>query len=120
FPMKRRYRLRLNHDFQRVRRNGKFYASSLVVLAFLQNNQEHSRVGFVVNRRLGNAVQRNKIKRRMKETMRIQLPTIKPGFDLVFISRKPIRRADYLTIQRTITKLLKKADLLTERAKKQA
>jgi len=112
--MKRRYRLRHSHDFQRVRRNGKFYASPLVVLAFLQNNQEHSRVGFVVNRRLGNAVQRNKIKRRMKEATRIQLPTLKSGFDMVFISRKPIRRADYRLIERTITKLLKKADLLTE------
>lgn len=112
--MKRPYRLRRNSDFQRVRRMGKFYASPFLVLAFLQNELNHSRFGFVVSKRLGKAVQRNKIKRRMREAIRLCIPQIKPGFDLVFIARRPIDRASYAEIEGTLKHLLRKADLFVE------
>jgi ribonuclease P protein component len=110
--MKRQHRLRRNTDFQRVRRVGKFYASPIMVLAFLQNELDRSRFGFVVSKRLGKAVQRNKIKRRMREAARQRLPGIKPGFDLVFIARQPIRQASFTEIDRTLERLLTKANLL--------
>ncbi len=110
--MKRQYRLRRNSDFQRVRRLGKFYASPVMVLAFLRNELEYSRFGFVVSKRIGKAVRRNKIKRRMREATRLRIPNIKPGFDLVFIARKPILQACYTDIENTLESLLRKADLL--------
>ena len=110
--MKRQYRLRRNHDFQRVRHLGKYYASPLMVLAFLRNELEYSRFGFVVSKRIGKAVRRNKIKRRMREATRLRIPNIKPGFDLVFIARKPILQACYTDIENTLESLLRKADLL--------
>jgi ribonuclease P protein component len=109
--MKQQYRLRRNSDFQRVRQLGKFHASPLMVLAFLQNGLDHSRFGFVVSRRLGKAVNRNKIKRRMREATRLRLLGIKPGFDLVFIARQPISRVEYADIERWLDHLLKKANL---------
>jgi ribonuclease P protein component len=112
--MKQKYRLRHNNDFQRVRRDGQFYASPIIVLAFLRNGLEHSRFGFVVNRRLGNAVQRNTIKRRMREVTRLRVPVVESGFDLVFIARKPIRQADYWKVEKVLVGLLKRAKLLTE------
>ena len=110
--MRRRYRLRRNSDFQRVRQYGQSYASPLMVLAFLQNELDHSRFGFVVSKRLGKAVRRNKIKRRMREATRVRLPCIKSGFDIVFIARQPARRATYQEIEQTVEFLLQKADLL--------
>ena len=110
--MRRQYRLRRNSDFQQVRHNGKFYASPLMVLAFLRNELDHSRFGFVVSKRLGKAVQRNKIKRRMREATRLRIPQIKPGFDLVFIARQPIRQASYAEIEQSLERLLKKSGLL--------
>jgi ribonuclease P protein component len=109
--MKRQYRLRRNSDFQRVRHVGKFYASPLMVLAFLQNELDHSRFGFVVSRRLGKAVRRNKIKRRIREATRLRIRRIKSGFDLVFIARQPIAQASYAEIEQTLEYLLIKADL---------
>jgi ribonuclease P protein component len=117
--MKRQYRLRQNVDFQRVRRNGKFHASPLMVLAFLRNELDYSRFGFVVSKRLGKAVQRNKIKRRLREATRLRVSQIKPGFDLVFIARQPIAEASYTEIERLIERLLKEEDLLTSSEKKQ-
>jgi ribonuclease P protein component len=110
--MRRQYRLRRNSDFQQVRQNGKFYASPLMVLAFLRNELNHSRFGFVVNKRLGKAVQRNKIKRRMREATRLRIPQIQPGFDLVFIARQPICQASYAEIEQSLERLLKKSGLL--------
>jgi ribonuclease P protein component len=111
--MRRKYRLRRNSDFQQVRQNGKFYASPLMVLAFLRNELDHSRFGFVVSRRLGNAVKRNKIKRRMREATRLQVSLIEPGFDLVIIARQPIRSATYQEVEQTLLYLLKKSKLLS-------
>lgn len=110
--MKRTYRLRRNSDFQRVRQVGKSYASPILVLAFLRNELEYSRFGFVVNKRLGNAVTRNKIKRRMREATRLEMWHIKPGFDIVIIARKQIDQASYLEISQSLQHLLNVAGLL--------
>lgn len=112
--MKRKYRLRRNSDFQHVRQIGKSYASPLLVLAFLRNELDHNRFGFVVSKRLGKAVRRNKIKRQMREIIRLEMSQIKPGFDLVFIARVPSSKATYLEILQSINKLLKRADLLVQ------
>lgn len=112
--MKRTYRLRRNSDFHQVRRSGKHYASPLVVLAFVRNGLPYSRVGFVVNKRLGNAVKRNQIKRRMREVVRQKYEHIQSGLDIVFIARKPIGRAEYQQIEQTIGGLLGKATLISE------
>jgi ribonuclease P protein component len=110
--MKRKYRLRRNSDFQQVRRSGKFYASSLMALAFLRNKLDHSRFGFVVSKRLGIAVTRNKIKRRMREATRVRVAKIKPGFDLVLIARQPIGQATFVELEQSLEKLLQQSDLL--------
>jgi ribonuclease P protein component len=110
--MKRQYRLRQNLDFQRVRRNGKSNASPLMVLAFLRNELDYSRFGFVVNKRLGKAVLRNRIKRRMREATRQRAGQIEPGFDLVFIARQAINQASYADIERHLEQLLKESELL--------
>lgn len=110
--MKRKYRLRRNSDFQQVRRLGKSYASPVMVLAFLQNELDYNRFGFVVSKRLGKAFRRNKIKRQMREIVRLRMQGIKPGFDLVLIARKQIGQATYVEISQSLEGLLKRADLL--------
>jgi ribonuclease P protein component len=110
--MNRQYRLRRNSDFRRVRQIGKSYASPLMVLAFLRNELDHNRFGFVVSKQLGKAVERNKIKRRMREAARLRLAKIKPGFDLVLIARKPAGQASYHDIAQAMDHLLESANLL--------
>jgi len=109
--MKRKYRLRRNADFQRVRHGGQSNASPLLVLAFLRNNLDHSRFGFVVSKKLGKAVRRNKIKRRIREAVRLRLAHIEPGFDFVFIARKQAGSADFWEISAAVESLVKRANL---------
>ena len=74
------------------------------------NNLELSRYGFSVNKPLGKAVVRNRIKRLLKEIVR-SLP-IKSGWDIVFIARRGAIEADYYQLKQSIERLLIRADLL--------
>jgi len=109
--MKRKYRLRRNRDFQRVRCHGTSHASPIMVLAFLRNELDYNRFGFVVSKRLGKAVQRNRLKRRMREATRLRMNQIKPGYDLVVIARTRINQASYQEISDSIDGLLRTAKL---------
>lgn len=59
---------------------------------------------------------RNRIKRRLREAIRLRMDTIKPGWDLVFIARHPIRSADYHEIDAACARLLRRAQLFREEA----
>lgn len=74
------------------------------------NNLALSRYGFSVNKPLGKAVGRNRIKRLLKEVVRSIL--IKPGWDIVFIARRGAIEADYYQFKQSIERLLVRADLL--------
>ncbi len=115
--MKRRYSLRRNARFQEIRRKAKGYSSDLLVLAALPNGLDHSRFGFSISARVGGAVERNRIKRRLRESMRLRMASIKPGWDIVLIARRPIRDADYWKMDATCARLLGRAHLLIEPAR---
>jgi ribonuclease P protein component len=112
--MHKKHRLRKRADFQRVRRNGRTSAHPLLVLSMLANGLEHSRFGFVVGRRIGQAVSRNRIKRRMRESVRIrvQKDEIAAGWDVVLIARYPIQSASFRQVDEAIGLLLHRAGLL--------
>jgi len=109
--VKRRYRVHTDKRFQEIRRQGRSYANQLLVLCALPNDLPYSRFGFTVNSRIGNAVQRNRIKRRLREIMRLQQDTLQPGWDIVLIARQPIRSADYHEMETACARLLRRAQL---------
>ena len=110
--MKRKFRLRRSTDFKRVRRLGKSYAHPFVVLVKYPNEAESSRFGVTAGRSIGNAVQRNRAKRRIRELVRQRLPLIENGWDVIFLARKNIQDATYTELQAAIDGLLKRAGLL--------
>jgi ribonuclease P protein component len=114
--MRRKYRLRANTDFQRLRREGRALVHPLLVLSVLPNDLEHSRFGFAVGRRVGKAVIRNRIKRRMRESVRsrLQKHEIAAGWDVIFIARRPIRDAAFHQVDEAIGLVLRRAGLLRE------
>jgi len=85
--MKRAFRLRKPDQFQRVRRDGKSWGSSLLTLNAASSRRRGTRCGFVVGKRVGNAVERNRARRRVREAVRIVYDHLALGWDLVFIVR---------------------------------
>ena len=93
-----------------VYRQGKVWANSLVVMKAMSNGLNLSRYGFSVTKKVGKAVQRNHLKRLFREIMRLQ--SLKSGWDIVFIARSVAVNADYHQLERAVTKLLARAQLL--------
>jgi ribonuclease P protein component len=110
--LKRRFRLTRSTDFERVRRFGKSYAHPLIVLIALPNEMDISRFATAAGRSIGNAVQRNRAKRILRETVRPMIPSIASGWDIVLLARKPISKADFQDTEVALNNLLSQANLL--------
>ncbi len=89
---------------------GSSWVSSLVVMRALPNGLTLSRYGFSVSKRVGKAVTRNRIKRRLREILRIT--PLKSGWDIIFIARPAAATADYAGLKRLVEGLLSRAHLL--------
>ncbi len=97
-------------QYQKVYGLGVAKGDRFVVIKSLATDLEFSRYGFSVNKPLGKAVVRNRIRRLLKEIVR-SLP-IKRGWDIVFIARQGAVEADYHQLKKSVEKLLIRADLL--------
>lgn len=110
--MQRDLRLRQAEDFQRLRREGRTFTDRLMVVSIAPNSLTHNRYGFIVSKHLGKAVTRNLIRRRMKEVVRQLHPQLKPGYDVVIISRSALAEQPFSILQRTVVKLFRQAGIL--------
>ncbi len=112
--MYRRHRLAQRTQFERMRRMGRAWTESRLVLVTLSNDLPYSRFGFVVGKRVGKAVLRNRIKRRMREAVAARLSRIPPGWDIVLVARTGIVGADFWSIAETLDALLVRAGITTQ------
>jgi len=76
----------------------------------MPNTLNLSRYGFSVTKKVGKAVQRNRLRRLLREIMKQQL--LRPGWDIVFIVRSVAVNTDYHQLESSVTKLLTRAQLL--------
>ena len=107
--MQRGLRLTGNKQFIRIRGKGNSAANRFLVIRYLPNGLDHSRFGFMVSRRIGNAVVRNKVKRRLREAVRHS--SVKSGWDAVFIARRGTERAGYQELKQATGNLLRRVHL---------
>lgn len=112
--MDRRHRLAQRGQFERMRRMGRSWAEPRLVLVTLANDLPYSRFGFLVSRRVGKAVLRNRIKRRMREAVTARLAVIPPGWDVVLVARTGTAHADFWSIAGALDSLLLRAGVTSE------
>lgn len=108
--MQRRLRLTASKRFSQLYHEGSSMANNLLVVRALPNGLEHSRFGFVVSKRIGNAVIRNRVRRRLREAVR--LTPVKAGWDAVFIARRGAEKAKYQQLKQATDNLLRRTHLL--------
>ena len=110
-PLKRCFSLQRKKQFRQVYRKGKSVACRELVLIYAKNRSDMVHVGFSVGKKLGNSVVRNRVKRRLREAFRPNLPLLLPGFDLIVIARDAARDAPFSSLADSLRYLLRKAGL---------
>ena len=112
--MKHTVSLKKNSDFRRAYARGRSFAHRDLVVYFRRNHLQVNRVGITVSAKLGGAVTRNLVRRRVKEFYRTHEQLFKIGFDIVFVARGRTTQASYNEIGNAVLFLSKKLGLLND------
>ena len=106
-------RLKKRRDFLRASARGKRAARPGLVLQAVAGQPGQLRVGFTVTKKVGNAVVRNRTRRRLKEAVRLTLPALAaPGWDVVLIGRDGTRARPFASLVEDLRGALKQAGVL--------
>jgi ribonuclease P protein component len=108
--MQRHQRLRRRQDFAAVYGRGRAAHGDLVSVRVLRTDQEHSRFGFAVSKRVGKAVVRNRVKRRLRAAVAALAPPA--GWDVVISARAPAADAPYDDLVHALAAVLRRARVL--------
>ena len=105
-------RLKKKKDFEQVFKRGKSFQDNALSLKLTENNLKVSRFGFVVGLKVSKkAFLRNKIRRRLREIVKIRLPQTKTGLDVVLIVGQGFIDKDFQETVDVVNKLFKKAEI---------
>ena len=91
--------LKKNSDFRRLYSRGKSAVTPYMVVYCRRSPLDHNRVGYTVSTKIGNAVTRNRARRRLREIYRLNLPSMKKGYDIVVVARKRCVEAKYSKVE---------------------
>ena len=104
--------LKENHLFRRAYNRGKTAADSRLALYVRRNGQKTNRLGFTVSTKVGRAVVRNRVRRRLREIYRLHEDALSPGCDVVVVARTRAASSGYHELERSFLKLADKLGLL--------
>ena len=107
--LKKEYRLRKNADFRKVYRSAKSVSTKYLVLYLKMRKGESIRIGFSISKKVGKANVRNLYKRRLREIVRKNMHHIKPGCDLIILTRVPVTELGYQELEKNVKYLLRKS-----------
>ena len=101
-----------NHVFRRLYAKGKSAATSALVLYVRRNGRKENRLGLTVSTKVGKAVVRNRVRRRLREIYRLNEERLRNGCDVVVVARVRAASSDYHQLEKSFLKLADKLELL--------
>ena len=112
--MKYSVSLKRNHEFRRLYNKGTSAATPSMVIYCRRNGKAENRLGMTVSAKLGNAVCRNRIRRRLKETYRVNEDKLRRGYDVVIVGRLGARNAPWKALNGEFRRICGKLGLLDD------
>ena len=101
-------RLKKRKDFTKTYKKGRSLNGRAVILCYRKTTRPYYRVGFTVSKKVGKAVVRNKVRRRLKEITRLNSEAFLPGYDYIFISRSKAKDTPFEKLRSDVLNLAKK------------
>lgn len=105
-------RIRSTEDFRRVYNEGKGVRGRFLTLRFAEGRGKKTRFGLAPARKIGNAVKRNRAKRRVRELCRAYQESVREKYDVVINIKNDAVDAEFEELKRDFISLLKRAGLL--------
>jgi ribonuclease P protein component len=91
--------IKQSSDFRRIYARGKSAVSPCVVVYCRKNRLGVNRTGFTVSKKMGKAVVRNRVRRRLREIMRLNGARLEQGYDLILVARGRAIEAEYRRLE---------------------
>lgn len=116
--MRKAYRVKSEQDFQRVFNTGNSVANRRFVVYQLEKpGQKHFRVGLSVGKKVGNAVTRNQVKRKLRAGLQELAPMIRPDLDFIVIARPSVNGLESPELHQNLRHVLKLANIINQQEK---
>jgi ribonuclease P protein component len=112
--MKNTSSLRFNYEFARVYRHGRYIPGRYMVLHFMRNRLPDNRLGITTGKKVKGSVTRNRIRRLMRESYRLQEINVKKGYDIVLLGRETPNEIKQAQMEKEFVHLMRKAQLWNE------
>ena len=106
--MKHTVSLKQNHEFRRLYGKGKSAVSPYFAVYCRRTGRPYSRLGITAGTKLGNAVKRNRARRRIRELYRTNEDRLSPGYDIVVVARTRAVLARYAELERSFLQLMRR------------
>ena len=103
-----------NYEFRRIYRKGKSAVAPTMVLYCQRNRQGRTRLGVTVSTKLGKAVVRNRVRRRLREIWRLHKKDMEQGWDIILVARVRAVETSYQKLEKAYLRLLDEVGLLKE------
>ncbi len=101
-------RVKKRRDFTRAYQKGKSLNAKDMILCYRKNRLSVFRVGFTVSKKVGNAVNRNHVRRRLKEIARLHPEFFMAGYDYIIIAKRTINQISYREMEKELENLSRK------------
>ena len=109
--------IKLNSDFRRIYSRGKSAVSPCVVVYCRKNRLGTNRFGFTVSKKMGKAVVRNRVRRRLREIMRLNSDRLEQGYDLILVARTHAIEAEYRSLEADVLRCCERLQLMKKDVK---
>lgn len=113
--MKKTTTVKENYEFRRIYAKGRSGVSPCLVVYVRPNRRGHNRLGVTVSTKLGHAVVRNRVRRRLREIFRLNQDKLTQGYDMIVVARTRAVHAEYRELDRAFLRTCGKLGLMEKK-----